>query len=172
MQSEELAMLCSALSIKEKERPVGTLDSNLKEKGERLLSLCLVGKDTRPNQFNEGLKVKASHKVKKWKRAAWDQKDSDLGENSKLGKRGAVGSEENDTELGEIQSSIKKARSAGPVGSEAATQVELQGVNVSVEDDLEDVEERMVRPKVVTSSKVSSLVEEAPSYSLSARQVQ
>ncbi|KAK1560210.1 hypothetical protein Q3G72_023618 [Acer saccharum] len=33
MKSDELAMLCSALSIKEKERPVGTLDSNLKEKG-------------------------------------------------------------------------------------------------------------------------------------------
>ncbi|KAK3194010.1 hypothetical protein Dsin_025320 [Dipteronia sinensis] len=44
MNSEDLAMLCSALSIKEKERPAGTLDPNLKEKGERLLSLCLVGK--------------------------------------------------------------------------------------------------------------------------------
>ncbi|TXG66754.1 hypothetical protein EZV62_008029 [Acer yangbiense] len=44
MKAEELAMLCSALSIKERERPVGTLDSNLKAKGEHLLSLCLVGK--------------------------------------------------------------------------------------------------------------------------------
>ncbi|KAK1568409.1 hypothetical protein Q3G72_024074 [Acer saccharum] len=37
-------LLCSALSIKEKERLVGTLDNNLKEKGERVLALCLVGK--------------------------------------------------------------------------------------------------------------------------------
>ncbi|KAK3219548.1 hypothetical protein Dsin_013518 [Dipteronia sinensis] len=44
MNFEELAMLCSALSIKEKERLAGTLDSNLKEKGERLMFLCLVGK--------------------------------------------------------------------------------------------------------------------------------
>ncbi|KAK1566944.1 hypothetical protein Q3G72_006375 [Acer saccharum] len=44
MKSNELAMIYSTLSIKEKERPVGTLDSNLKEKGEHLLSLCLVVK--------------------------------------------------------------------------------------------------------------------------------
>ncbi|TXG66747.1 hypothetical protein EZV62_008022 [Acer yangbiense] len=44
MNSEELEMLCSALSLKERERPVGTLATNLKERGERLLSLCLVGK--------------------------------------------------------------------------------------------------------------------------------
>ncbi|TXG49402.1 hypothetical protein EZV62_025277 [Acer yangbiense] len=44
MNSEELEMLCSALSIREKERPIGTLDNNLKVKGERVLSLCLVGK--------------------------------------------------------------------------------------------------------------------------------
>ena len=44
MKSDELAMLCGALSIKEKERQVGTLDSNLIEKGVHLLSLCLVGK--------------------------------------------------------------------------------------------------------------------------------
>ncbi|TXG73137.1 hypothetical protein EZV62_001716 [Acer yangbiense] len=44
MNSGDLELLCSALSIKEKERPVGTLDNNLKEKGERVLALCLVGK--------------------------------------------------------------------------------------------------------------------------------
>ncbi|KAK0583918.1 hypothetical protein LWI29_005055 [Acer saccharum] len=44
MKSEELAILCSALSIQEKERPVETLDAKLKAKGEHLLSLCLVGK--------------------------------------------------------------------------------------------------------------------------------
>ncbi|KAK1556199.1 hypothetical protein Q3G72_000485 [Acer saccharum] len=44
MNSAELELLCSALSIREKERPVGMLDNNLKVKGERVLSLCLVGK--------------------------------------------------------------------------------------------------------------------------------
>ncbi|TXG54037.1 hypothetical protein EZV62_019293 [Acer yangbiense] len=44
MNPEELEMLCSALSIREKEKPVGTLATNLKKRGERLLSLCLVGK--------------------------------------------------------------------------------------------------------------------------------
>ncbi|TXG54198.1 hypothetical protein EZV62_019454 [Acer yangbiense] len=44
MNPADLEMLCSALSIREKERPVGTLTTNLKERGERLLSLCLVGK--------------------------------------------------------------------------------------------------------------------------------
>ncbi|KAK0582498.1 hypothetical protein LWI29_026224 [Acer saccharum] len=39
MKSEELAMLCSALSIKEKESPIGTLDSKLKAKGEQLFKL-------------------------------------------------------------------------------------------------------------------------------------
>ncbi|TXG54113.1 hypothetical protein EZV62_019369 [Acer yangbiense] len=44
MNADELARLCSALSVKEKERPVRTLDSNLIDKGSRRLSLCLVGK--------------------------------------------------------------------------------------------------------------------------------
>ncbi|TXG57174.1 hypothetical protein EZV62_018487 [Acer yangbiense] len=53
MNSDDLTMLCSALSIKEKERQVETLDSNLKEKGERLLSLCLVGKVLSNKQVNK-----------------------------------------------------------------------------------------------------------------------
>ncbi|KAK1581043.1 hypothetical protein Q3G72_002510 [Acer saccharum] len=44
MNLDELDRMCSALSIREKERPVEILNTNLKEKGERLLSLCLVGK--------------------------------------------------------------------------------------------------------------------------------
>ncbi|TXG72698.1 hypothetical protein EZV62_001277 [Acer yangbiense] len=44
MISGDLELLCSALSIREKERPVGTLDANLIEKGERVLALCLVSK--------------------------------------------------------------------------------------------------------------------------------
>ncbi|KAK0579016.1 hypothetical protein LWI29_019721 [Acer saccharum] len=39
MKSEDLAMLCSALSIKEREGPIGTLDSKLKAKGEQLFKL-------------------------------------------------------------------------------------------------------------------------------------
>ncbi|KAK1571505.1 hypothetical protein Q3G72_018355 [Acer saccharum] len=44
MNAEEIEMLCGALSIKEKEGTVGTLDEDLKSKGEQRLSLCLVGK--------------------------------------------------------------------------------------------------------------------------------
>ncbi|TXG48866.1 hypothetical protein EZV62_024741 [Acer yangbiense] len=44
MNADELALLCSALSVKEKERPVRTLDSNLIDIGARKLSLTLVGK--------------------------------------------------------------------------------------------------------------------------------
>ncbi|TXG61249.1 hypothetical protein EZV62_012612 [Acer yangbiense] len=51
MNSEDLEILCSALSIREKERPSGTLATNLKEKGERLLSLCL--------KVSEGVEIEA-----------------------------------------------------------------------------------------------------------------
>ncbi|TXG49059.1 hypothetical protein EZV62_024934 [Acer yangbiense] len=44
MNADELALLCSALSVGELERPVRTLDTNLVNIGTRRLSLCLVGK--------------------------------------------------------------------------------------------------------------------------------
>ena len=44
MDTEELAMLCSALSVKEREELAKTLDKGLFHKGERRLSLCLVGR--------------------------------------------------------------------------------------------------------------------------------
>ncbi|KAK3228835.1 hypothetical protein Dsin_000716 [Dipteronia sinensis] len=44
MNTDELAMLCSALSMKEIEGHVRTLDVQLKDKGAHRLSLCLVGK--------------------------------------------------------------------------------------------------------------------------------
>ncbi|TXG48468.1 hypothetical protein EZV62_024343 [Acer yangbiense] len=44
MNYEEIAMICGALSIKEKKSPIGTLDDKLKDKGEQRLLLCLVGK--------------------------------------------------------------------------------------------------------------------------------
>ncbi|KAK0592160.1 hypothetical protein LWI29_014327 [Acer saccharum] len=44
MNADELAMLCGALSVNEKERPVRILDNNLIDKGAQRLSLCLVGK--------------------------------------------------------------------------------------------------------------------------------
>ncbi|TXG46396.1 hypothetical protein EZV62_028104 [Acer yangbiense] len=44
MNADELALLCSALSVKEMDRPIRTLDSNLINIGARRLSLCLVGK--------------------------------------------------------------------------------------------------------------------------------
>ncbi|TXG48502.1 hypothetical protein EZV62_024377 [Acer yangbiense] len=44
MNADDLAMLCSALSVKEKEQPVRVLNTKLKDQGARKLSLCLVGK--------------------------------------------------------------------------------------------------------------------------------
>ncbi|TXG48285.1 hypothetical protein EZV62_027579 [Acer yangbiense] len=44
MNADELALLCSALSVKEMECPVRTLDPNLVNIGARRLSLSLVGK--------------------------------------------------------------------------------------------------------------------------------
>ncbi|KAK3194585.1 hypothetical protein Dsin_025895 [Dipteronia sinensis] len=44
MNAEEIAMLCSALSIKKKKSLVGTLDGKLKVQGEHRLFSCLVGK--------------------------------------------------------------------------------------------------------------------------------
>ncbi|KAK1567248.1 hypothetical protein Q3G72_009828 [Acer saccharum] len=53
MNFAELEMLCSGLSIPKKKRPVGTLATNLKERGERLLSLCLVGKVLTSKRVNK-----------------------------------------------------------------------------------------------------------------------
>ncbi|KAK3211147.1 hypothetical protein Dsin_015853 [Dipteronia sinensis] len=44
MNAEDIALLCNGLSIHEKERPMCTLDENLKDNGELRLALCLVGK--------------------------------------------------------------------------------------------------------------------------------
>ncbi|KAK3211797.1 hypothetical protein Dsin_016503 [Dipteronia sinensis] len=44
MNADELAMLCSALSVEEQKRPVRILDTKLKDQGVRRLSLCLVEK--------------------------------------------------------------------------------------------------------------------------------
>ncbi|TXG62563.1 hypothetical protein EZV62_009557 [Acer yangbiense] len=44
MSENEIASLCNALSIGEKESPAKILDVKLKDKGEQRLALCLVGK--------------------------------------------------------------------------------------------------------------------------------
>ncbi|KAK3204966.1 hypothetical protein Dsin_019012 [Dipteronia sinensis] len=44
MNTEDIALLCNALSIMEKRAPAQTLDIKLKYKGEHRLLLCLVGK--------------------------------------------------------------------------------------------------------------------------------
>ncbi|TXG73177.1 hypothetical protein EZV62_001756 [Acer yangbiense] len=44
MNENEIVSLCNALSIGEKERPATILDVNLKDRGEKRLALCLVGK--------------------------------------------------------------------------------------------------------------------------------
>ncbi|KAK2641361.1 hypothetical protein Ddye_023124 [Dipteronia dyeriana] len=44
MDADELVKLYDALSVKDKDRPVQTLDVSLKVEGEQRLALCLVGK--------------------------------------------------------------------------------------------------------------------------------
>ncbi|KAK0607213.1 hypothetical protein LWI29_011412 [Acer saccharum] len=63
MNSEDLELLCSALSLREKERPVGTLDNNLKVKGERVLSLCLVGKVLTTKVVNREAFINVMHSI-------------------------------------------------------------------------------------------------------------
>ncbi|TXG72274.1 hypothetical protein EZV62_000853 [Acer yangbiense] len=74
MSSVDIAALCNALSIKEKETPVHMIDGNLIHDGERRLGLCLMGKVmtskivkrevfidvmTRIWRFNEGVEIVA-----------------------------------------------------------------------------------------------------------------
>ncbi|TXG53530.1 hypothetical protein EZV62_018786 [Acer yangbiense] len=65
MNSKELELLCGALSITEKERPVGTLDYDLKAKGERVLALCLVGKVLTTKVVNKEAFINVMHSI--WK---------------------------------------------------------------------------------------------------------
>ncbi|KAK3211635.1 hypothetical protein Dsin_016341 [Dipteronia sinensis] len=44
MNADDMASVCNALSFKEKEWSVRTLDTKLKSMGEQRLALCLVGK--------------------------------------------------------------------------------------------------------------------------------
>ncbi|TXG48177.1 hypothetical protein EZV62_027471 [Acer yangbiense] len=52
MNADELALLYSALSVKEMERPIRTLDTNLINNGARRLSICLVEKILTTRQVN------------------------------------------------------------------------------------------------------------------------
>ncbi|TXG61200.1 hypothetical protein EZV62_012563 [Acer yangbiense] len=52
MNVNEIASLCNALSIGEKESPARTLDVQLKDGGEQRLALCLVGKVLAPKVVN------------------------------------------------------------------------------------------------------------------------
>ena len=52
MNVYEIASLCNALSIGEKESPARTLDVQLKDSGEQRLALCLVGKVLTPKVLN------------------------------------------------------------------------------------------------------------------------
>ncbi|TXG65248.1 hypothetical protein EZV62_006523 [Acer yangbiense] len=44
MNANDIAALCNALSLKEKDRPIHVLDTKLKDRGKERLALCLVGK--------------------------------------------------------------------------------------------------------------------------------
>ncbi|KAK1553335.1 hypothetical protein Q3G72_033041 [Acer saccharum] len=147
MKSDELAMLCGALSIKEKERQVGILDSNLIEKGVHLLSLCLVGKVLINRLVNKDALINVLATI--WRTnegVEFEPLEGILieGENN----------------LGDGQAQV--------MDNCADKKLSVQ----------EEVHGREVRPENVTSSEVSALVEEAPSYlqsagqSLSARRVQ
>ncbi|TXG73319.1 hypothetical protein EZV62_001898 [Acer yangbiense] len=57
------AMSCNALSIKEKEHPVCTLDVNLKVKGEMRLALCLVGKIMKKKLVNRDVFMEVMNKI-------------------------------------------------------------------------------------------------------------
>ncbi|TXG57952.1 hypothetical protein EZV62_015781 [Acer yangbiense] len=63
MNADEIALLCNALLIKEKERPVRTLDGNLKERGEKRLALCLVGKIMKKKLVNREVFKEVMNKI-------------------------------------------------------------------------------------------------------------
>ncbi|KAK0574424.1 hypothetical protein LWI29_023529 [Acer saccharum] len=156
-----------------------------------LESSKVASTSNQPNKISVGPKVKEVHSVIKWRRAARDKKgvmgDSNLGEILQLGKRGTVIREES------FQSEVKKAKSSVLEGSEESnTGAVSVGVFISGDGNLQGSADcdignvfsqeenfaRGVRPELVTSSKVSYLVEEAPSHlqsadrSLSVRRVQ
>ncbi|KAK3211644.1 hypothetical protein Dsin_016350 [Dipteronia sinensis] len=63
MNADEIALLCNALSIKEKECNVRTLDESLKEIGERCLALCLVGKIMKKKLVNRDVCIEVMNKI-------------------------------------------------------------------------------------------------------------
>ncbi|KAK1582191.1 hypothetical protein Q3G72_012621 [Acer saccharum] len=63
MNADDIASLCNGLSIHEKERPVCTLDGNLKDKGEQRLPLCLVGKVLTTKLVNKNVFIDVMNKI-------------------------------------------------------------------------------------------------------------
>ncbi|KAK3230768.1 hypothetical protein Dsin_002649 [Dipteronia sinensis] len=63
MNTEDIALLCKDLSIQEKERPVYTLDGNLKDNGVRRLELCLVGKVFSTKLVNKNVFKEVMNKI-------------------------------------------------------------------------------------------------------------
>ncbi|KAK3212077.1 hypothetical protein Dsin_016783 [Dipteronia sinensis] len=65
MNADEIVKLYDALSIKEKERPVQTLDDRLKVLGKQRLALCLVGKILTNKLVNREVFMNVMNKI--WK---------------------------------------------------------------------------------------------------------
>ncbi|KAI9195638.1 hypothetical protein LWI28_016823 [Acer negundo] len=65
MNADEIALLCNALSINEKDRTVHTLDANLKVKGEKRLTLCLVGNFLKKKLVNIDIFVEVMNKIRR-----------------------------------------------------------------------------------------------------------
>ena len=66
MNAEDIALLCSGLSIQEKEILVRTLDGILKDKGEQRLVLCLVGKVLSTKLVNKNVLTGVMNKIGEW----------------------------------------------------------------------------------------------------------
>ncbi|TXG57016.1 hypothetical protein EZV62_018329 [Acer yangbiense] len=63
MNAEDIALLCSGLSIQEKERQVLTLEGKLKDKGEQRLAFCLVGKVLSTKMVNKNVFIEVMNKI-------------------------------------------------------------------------------------------------------------
>ncbi|KAK1556553.1 hypothetical protein Q3G72_007479 [Acer saccharum] len=190
MKAEELAMLCGALSIKEKERRVGTLDTKLKEKGEQLLSLCLVGKVLNTKIVNKEALINVLSTI--WRTNEGVEFEALEGnlfacyfkntEDRKYVQSGgpwtfdrAIIALEEPSGTGDIaHMKLNKVDFWVQIHNlpllcltediDDSSKVGFQATDDSKEGGIDESQGTVVRPEIVTSVEVSSVGEEAPSY--------
>ncbi|KAK3192989.1 hypothetical protein Dsin_024299 [Dipteronia sinensis] len=63
MNADDIALMCDAISLKEKARPVCVLDTKLKDRGEKRLALCLVGKILTTKLVNRNVFVNVMNRI-------------------------------------------------------------------------------------------------------------